>query len=600
MFYLKLLICIIIQLRKEIKKRISYFEFFFKNINIFKFFIFKFNREINPFYSKKFQEYIELNRSKIKKISNNTNENKNLILVESFINQPAYTLSNGIISFYLNKIFKGNIVSIIRQGDIKSELIFRSFGVKKFFYYKDMNFLQKIIYLNKALKFIGKKNNINSIVQLQYKKVNLGLTAYDSYIRYVGNPTLKKINFEFMIFISEALYACDFFENMVKKNNFCKLVQSETSFIPLSCLFQTALQNKIEVFSRFGKEKFTVRRYTNLKQSFSFRGTISQKLFDIIFYDKKNKKIALKVSKKIQSQKIKTKSFGMDVTMYNFRKNTAGKKFLEVIDQNKNESFSNIDINKKFIKKEFNWDNKKIVVFFLSYLIDGNFPFGYRKNFKDTFSWINFVLSKIENIKNVNWIIKDHPIKKVYGQSPGIDFEEKLNYLNDNFSHIKRWPKNFSNKSILNIADIVLTSSGTAGIEYPAYGINSIFTEKSSYSNLNFMKMIEGKKKILSEISNLNKIKRISSNFKEKCKVYLFIRESLLGEKSLFLPDYVASRKIEDDEFWTLCIKKVKKYKISKDKFFKMFKKQMKFNSRHTLNYNIINFENTNFEDFND
>ena len=74
-----------------------------------------------------------------------------------------------------------------------------------------MNFLQKIIYLNKALKFIGKKNNINSIVQLQYKKVNLGLTAYDSYIRYVGNPTLKKINFEFMIFISEALYACDFF-----------------------------------------------------------------------------------------------------------------------------------------------------------------------------------------------------------------------------------------------------------------------------------------------------------------------------------------------------------------------------------------------------
>ena len=95
-----------------------------------------------------------------------------------------------------------------------------------------------------------------------------------------------------------------------------------------------------------------------------------------------------------------------------FRKNTAGKKFLEVIDQNKNESFSNIDINKKFIKKEFNWDNKKIVVFFLSYLIDGNFPFGHRKNFKDTFSWINFVLSKIENIKNVNWIIKDHPIKR--------------------------------------------------------------------------------------------------------------------------------------------------------------------------------------------
>ena len=104
----------------------------------------------------------------------------------------------------------------------------------------------------------------------------------------------------------------------------------------------------------------------------------------------------------------------------------------------------------------------------------------------------------------------------------------------------------------------------------------------------------------MNKINNLNKTKRISTNLKEKCKVYLFIRESILGEKSLFLPDYIASRKIIDDEFWSLCIKKVKKYKISKDKFFRMFKKQMRFNSRHTLNYNIINFENTNFKDFND
>ena len=92
---------------------------------------------------------------------------------------------------------------------------------------------------------------------------------------------------------------------MIKKNNFCKLVQSETSFIPLSCLFQTALQNQIEVFSRFGKERFTVRRYTNLKQCFSERGRISQKLFDIIFNIKKNKKIALKISKKFNHKKLK-------------------------------------------------------------------------------------------------------------------------------------------------------------------------------------------------------------------------------------------------------------------------------------------------------
>jgi len=416
----------------------------------------------------------------------------------------------------------------------------------------------------------------------------------------VGNPTLNKVNLEFIISISEALYACDYFENLIKKNNFSKLVQSETSFVPLSCLFQKALQNKIEVFSRFGKEKFTVRKYTNLKQCFSERGRISQKLFDIIYKNNKNKNKALRISNKIQSQKLKTKSFGMDITMYKLKKNSSGKKTLEIIDKDKNKIFKKIDVNKKMIKRNFEWNNKKIVVFFLSYLIDGNFPFGYRKNFRDTYSWIDFMFSHIPNIKNVNWIIKDHPITKVYGQDPKIDFEKKIKFMDQNFHHIKRWPKNFSNKSILDIADIVITSSGTAGIEYPAYGITSIFTEKSSYSNLNFMKMLKGKNKILSEIKRLNKINKPNNNYKEKCKLYLFIRESLLGEKSSLLPDYVASRNIIDDEFWDLCIKKISKYKISEDKFLKIFKKQMKFNSRHTLNYNIINFGNTNFNDFND
>ena len=42
------------------------------------------------------------------------------------------------------------------------------------------------------------------------------------------------------------------------------------------------------------------------------------------------------------------------------------KKSLEVIDKNKNNN-KKIDINKHYIKKEFNWDNKKIVFFKLSY-----------------------------------------------------------------------------------------------------------------------------------------------------------------------------------------------------------------------------------------
>ena len=46
--------------------------------------------------------------------------------------------------------------------------------------------------------------------------------------------------------------------------------------------------------------------------------------------------------------------------------------------------------------------------------------------------------------------------------------------------------------------------------------------------------------------------------------------------------------------------KKYSKYDLNKDPLFEMFKKQLKYNSRHTLNYKILNFKNTIFNDLND
>ena len=51
----------------------------------------------------------------------------------------------------------------------------------------------------------------------------------------------------------------------------------------------------------------------------------------------------------------------------------------------------NKKINKNEILKFFNWqDNKKIIVFFMNVLIDRNFHFGPRTNFKDNYTWTKY------------------------------------------------------------------------------------------------------------------------------------------------------------------------------------------------------------------
>ena len=117
--------------KKELKKKISLAEYFIKNINLTDYLFFIFNKnKYNPIKSIEFKNYINTNKNKWKNNKINNLKSNNCILVETFINHPAYTLSNIVTSAYLNNIYNMKMVGLIRNYDLKSEVIFRSFGVR--------------------------------------------------------------------------------------------------------------------------------------------------------------------------------------------------------------------------------------------------------------------------------------------------------------------------------------------------------------------------------------------------------------------------------------------------------------------------------------
>ena len=227
---------------------------------------------------------------------------------------------------------------------------------------------------------------IDAFIKFKYKDLDVGLSAYDTYVRYVGQPTLKNINPKLITILSDAISSSDFYFDLIKKNpSIKKSVHSEASFVPLNQLFQVCLKNKIEVFSRFGKESFTIRRYTKFNQRFIFRGSMSQMLFDEVFKNHKNK--SLKIIQKINNEKLKIGTFGMSVGKYKKNIISNGKENITLLDAAHKSSFDRVNkiLNKNDINQMFHWKNKKVVVFFLSHLLDGNFNYGFRKNFKDIY-----------------------------------------------------------------------------------------------------------------------------------------------------------------------------------------------------------------------
>ena len=49
-------------------------------------------------------------------------------------------MSNAIIASYLSKLNNNSIIAFIRSGDIKSEILFKSFGIKKFIFFLKKKF----------------------------------------------------------------------------------------------------------------------------------------------------------------------------------------------------------------------------------------------------------------------------------------------------------------------------------------------------------------------------------------------------------------------------------------------------------------------------
>ena len=108
--YIFIINCIIISEKKSIKSKFDYIIYFFSQINLIKYLYFRFFDSFAvPFKSISFEKYIMENQIFWKKQNKQKKNSNKLILVENFINQAAYGLSNAVIASYLSKLNHNSI-----------------------------------------------------------------------------------------------------------------------------------------------------------------------------------------------------------------------------------------------------------------------------------------------------------------------------------------------------------------------------------------------------------------------------------------------------------------------------------------------------------
>ena len=527
------------------------------------------NKSINPSKNKFFKKFTKLNK---KKWLSDQYDKKN-ILVTSFVHLPHDSICNSLIGKYLQEKRKYNLIGFIDKNDFQAEIIMRSFGINKFIYLDQGNIFQRYNCFIEAIYLLKKLNfNFNKFLNLRYKGIHLGKAVYEHHLRYSGIPTEKNFSFKIFLFLSKAIFTYKFINNLIKKNkNVNSVIQAENQFIPSNILFQVALKNKIKVYARDGApKKITVREFNKYSEIFTGRGEPSINFFK--FIEKNCYRKAVKEGAKIVNDRFK------------------GKKDNAFLRESSLAFKSKSLYSKNNICKKYNWNSKKKIAFIFSHtFIDGNFVLGWRL-FKDNYTWLKETLKHISKDTKVNWLVKPHPMDFHYKKILKFNTSDLIEEFSKKYKHIKVCPNYMSMNTVKNLANTIVTSHGTAALEFGSLGTPIIMAARSQFSKPVFnFKYYKSKREYFSKLDNAYKLKRLSFKISNKAKIFLYILNRVQKIDNPLFFDKVISRDYDKDLFWNETYKLLKNYNTNNDEFKKLFFFQLDKNLRHTINLKTIN-----------
>ena len=130
---------------------------------------------------------------------------------------------------------------------------------------------------------------------------------------------------------------------------------------------------------------------------------------------------------------------------------------------------------------------KKNVVIMCHTFSDAVFNSAYTA-FRDYYDWTEQTLKIISKIDTVNWIVKPHPARAHYNEAADSIEDMFQRYATENMHF---FPENISAASLKDGADALVTICGTAGTEFPCFGIPAIACGKAFYTGFGYTKTPE-------------------------------------------------------------------------------------------------------------
>jgi hypothetical protein len=169
--------------------------------------------------------------------------------------------------------------------------------------------------------------------------------------------------------------------------------------------------------------------------------------------------------------------------------------------------------------------------------------------YQDYYDWFEKTLEIAKTVNSVNWVFKEHPAAEYY---PTKDISLDAIFERIKHPHIRflNYRTDINSRSIIHIADAIITCLGTAGLEYSCMGIPCVLAGPSTYSGYGFTAEPKDAREYEEQLRNIDKIPRLNEKQIRTAKIITgFMYVMMQGAPYLFSPRYEDYNKIRNMSF---------------------------------------------------
>lgn len=285
----------------------------------------------------------------------------------------------------------------------------------------------------------------------------IGVPIYDSLLRRMSLPTIDKLSIKQKMFICLELSYYHSMIIFIKTNSIDYAILADDVYRQ-GIAREIFKNNNIPSVAGIGVNGFSMHRYDTTQD---YEDHCRTPDYDLVYKIYNSDKLYSNVTKYLD---------------HRFSGNEQQHDLIRAYAKNKRE------ISKSEVYKEYNLDSTKKTVLVMSHIFC-DAPHAYPEMlFQDYLEWLELTCINLNQNNSVNFLVKEHPSVDLYGEQGVIESVLSRHGLEN-----KLLSKDINTKALFKCVDVLVTCGGTAGAEFPCFGVPVVVASKPPYSGLQYV-----------------------------------------------------------------------------------------------------------------